>query len=316
VWYGLVAIVLTLPGLRAQNVPTPQNVIRTGDITERGLTNASFPRVTKLAENVYAFEQVDPTKRIVTVNNLIVISTRGVVVCDGQGTIDNTTRLVSEIAKLTAQPIAYVVVASEHNDHTGGNSAFPSSAIFISSPVSQASLESQAKAPNQRANAPKIIVPTETVSERRTLTMGETEVQVLNLGRAHTGGDLVVYLPKEKILWMSEVFSNRIFPSMANSSPSEWLETLNKAERMDVNIYVPAHGFIDSPAVLKEEEQNFHRALERVIAEGKRLHDARVPVDKAVDGADFGPYATWTRRADNAAGALRRVYMELDGELK
>ena len=292
-----------------------QEVVRTGEIAARGLKNGDFPRITKLAERVYAYEQVDPTKRIVTVNNLIVITSRGVVVADGQGTVDNTTRLVADIATLTAQPIVDVIVASEHGDHTGGNSAFPESAVFIASPFSKANLERQASAPNQRANAPRTVVPTEVVSELRVLSMGDTEIQILALGRAHTGGDLVVYLPREKILWMSEVFSNRIFPSMANSRPSEWLETLTKAEQMDVSVFVPAHGFVDSPAILKEEERNFHLALARVIAEGRRLHDAKVPIARAVESADFGSFATWTRYTDNVAGALTRVYLELDGAL-
>ena len=41
--------------------------------------------------------------------------------------------------------------------------------------------------------------------------MGDTEIDVLFLGRAHTGGDLEVYLPREKILFMSEVFSTASF---------------------------------------------------------------------------------------------------------
>ena len=72
----------------------------------------------------------------------------------------------------------------------------------------------------------------------------------------------------------------------------------------------------DSPAILKEEERTYRSALERVIAEGRRLHDAKVPVDDAAAKADLGSFAGWTRRAENAAGALKRVYMELDGELK
>jgi len=115
---------------------------------------------------------------------------------------------------------------------------------------------------------------------------------------------------------MSEVFINRIFPSMANSNPSEWVQTLKRAEAMDVAVYVPAHGFIDSPKILNEEEHNYRLAIERVIAEGKRLHDAGVPIADAPRRADFGPYNDWTRRSENAAGALQRVYMELDGELK
>ena len=48
--------------------------IRTADITLRGLSAADFPRITKLADRVYAYEQIDPTKRTVTVNNLIVVT--------------------------------------------------------------------------------------------------------------------------------------------------------------------------------------------------------------------------------------------------
>src|SRR4029078_7689936 len=100
----------------------------------------------------------------------------------------------------------------------------------------------------------------------------------------------------EKILFMSEVFSNRIFPSMANGFPTEWVATLKKAEQVDAAIYVPAHGFIDSPAILKEEERTYRSALERVIAEGRRLHDAKVPVDEAPAKADLGTFTNWTRK--------------------
>src|SRR5262249_43071093 len=55
-----------------------QSVVRTGDIAIRGLKPTDFPRVTKLAENVYGYEQLDPTKRGVTANNLIVVTTGGV----------------------------------------------------------------------------------------------------------------------------------------------------------------------------------------------------------------------------------------------
>jgi glyoxylase-like metal-dependent hydrolase (beta-lactamase superfamily II) len=305
--------VLAVCGLLA--VLQGQDVVRTGDIAARGLKNSDFPRISKLADRVWAYEQVDPTKRIVTVNNLIVATARGVVVADGQGTVENTKRLVADIATLTPLPIVYVIVCSEHGDHTGGNSAFPSSAVFVSSPFSKGNLERQANTPTQRGNTPPTVVPTEVVSRARTLEMGDTDIQILALGRAHTGGDLVVYLPREKILWMSEVFSNRIFPSMANSRPSEWLDTLTRAERMDVSVFVPAHGFVDSPAILNEEERNFHAALARVIAEGRRLHDAKVPIERAVASADFGALTGWTRYSDNVAGAVARVYGELDGTL-
>jgi cyclase len=293
---------------------TAQTPIRTGDITVRQLSPSDFPRMSKLAENVYAYEQIDPTKRTVTANNLIVVTSDGVLIAEGQGTVANVTRLVADVAKITPQPIKYVVVGSEHGDHTGGNSAFPEKVTFIAHPFSKANLERQAQ--NRRPNQSRLVVPTETVDSKRTLTMGSTEIQILFLGRAHTGGDLEVYLPREKILFMSEVFLNRIFPSMANGYPTEWVETLKRAEQMDVAMFMPAHGFVDSPAVMKEEERNYRMALEQIIAEGKRLHDNKVPIDNATASANFGVYDNWTRAANNAFAALKRVYMELDGELK
>jgi glyoxylase-like metal-dependent hydrolase (beta-lactamase superfamily II) len=281
-----------------------QDTIRTADITQRGLKPSDFPRVTKLADRVYAYEQIDPTKRIVTANNLIVVTNDGVLVADGQGTVANVERLAADIAKITPQPIKYVVVGSEHGDHTGGDTAFPATATFVVHPNSKSAIER------------RIGRAAETVSDKRVINLGGEEIVVLFLGRGHTGGDLEVYLPREKILYMSEVFSNRIFPSMANGFPTEWVGALKKAEAMDVAVFVPAHGFIDSPTILKEEERNFRAALEWVMATGKRLHDEKVPVDDAVSRVDFGQYGTWTRRAENAAGAFKRVYMELDGELK
>src|SRR5437016_1211617 len=68
-----------------------------------------YPRLSRLADGVYAYEQVDPTKRGVTVNNLIVVTSDGVLVADGQGTVDNTKRLVADVATVTTQPIRYVV---------------------------------------------------------------------------------------------------------------------------------------------------------------------------------------------------------------
>jgi len=292
------ALLLLLTALVAGT--STQDPIRTADITVRGLTKADFPRVTRLAENVYAYEQIDPTKRTVTVNNLIVITSAGVLIAESQGTVDNVKRLVADVAKLTPQPIKYVVVGSEHGDHTGGISAFPAGVVYLAHPFS----------------APRIKQPTEPVADKRVISLGGTEIDVLFLGRAHTGGDLEVYLPREKILFMSEVFSNRIFPSMANGYPSEWVAALKKAEQMDVGYFVPAHGFVDSAAVMREEERNYRLALERIIAEGTRLHDAGTPVETAPASARFEPYDGWTRAANNASAGIKRVYMELDGGVK
>src|SRR5581483_10558994 len=110
----MAALLLTL-ALLGQAPAGP--LIRTADIHARGLTTADFPRVRQLATNVYTFEQIDPTKRTVTVNNLIVVFDAGVLVAEGQGTDENVRTLLEAVRTITPQPIRYVVVGSEHGDH-------------------------------------------------------------------------------------------------------------------------------------------------------------------------------------------------------
>lgn len=245
----------------------------------------SLPRLTPIADGVYTYEQSDPTKRGVTVHNLIVVTAEGVLVADGQGTVENTKRLVDDIATLTPQPIRYVVVGSVHGDHRGGDAGFPAGVTIV--------------------------------KEAKAITLGGRRIEVLFLGRAHTGSDLEVYLPAEKILYMSEAFSNGIFPSMSNAFPSEWVAALKKAEAMDVDKYIPAHGTVDGAMLLtgRDDLRAYRTAIETVIAEGRRLHDAHVAVDEAPQRAQFGALARLPRYSDNAAGALKRVYMDLDGQL-
>jgi hypothetical protein len=92
--------------------------------------------------------------------------------------------------------------------------------------------------------------------------------------------------------------------------------TIEKAQAMDVTIYVPGHGFVESPAILREELEQARLALVQVIAEAKRLHAAGVPVEEAVTQAKFGGLETWTLRTSQGATAIRRVYLELGGKLR
>lgn len=237
----------------------------------------------KLTDNVYVWSDLHPSGLYAT-NNLVVITRDGVLVADGQRDAETTRKLVDYIKTLTDRPIKYVVICSEHGDHTGGNASFPSSATFVSS--------------------------------AQTIKMGDTEIRVVNNGRAHTGSDLEVYLPKEKILFASEVFSNHIFPSMRTAAPSEWIQTLKKVQAVDATIVIPGHGAIDEPSTLKTELGNFARALEYVVAEVTRIHKTGATVEAGLKQANWGPYAAWIASDRNAPIAFQRIYDELDGKLK
>jgi glyoxylase-like metal-dependent hydrolase (beta-lactamase superfamily II) len=300
-----------------------QNIARTADANKRGLTDRDFPHSIKLAENVYAFEMLAPAganapaqQERITTNSFVVVTTDGVLVADAQGNVAETTRLIDEIKKLTDQPIKYVVICSEHGDHTGGNSAFPPSTTFIAHPSAKAALETQANAPNRPANAPRVVIPAETVSDRRTLRMGNTEIQILFLGRTHTGGDLAIYLPRERVLWMSESFNPNRYPTLRTGYPSEWIAAIRRAERMDVGYFVGAHGFIDDARTMRVLLAEYRKAFEDLTVEVKRLYRPGASVEDALKLANFGPYASWTGFGQAGQFAFRRVWEELDGKLQ
>lgn len=294
--------------------------VRTADANVRGLRESDFPRIVKLADNVYGYEDLNGTldsNLAFTTNSLIIVTTDGVMVVDGQGSIAKTSRLVDEIRTITPQPIKYVVIGADHGDHVAGNSAFPSSATFIAHPTSKRVIEEMAA--RQQPGAPRMPIPQETVADRRTITMGGTEIQILFLGRGHTGGDLEVFLPRQNILWMSEVFFNRLYPSVGGNRsgrPIEWLETIRKAKAMNAGVYVPNHGFIDSPKVLNEEFDNFMRALDNLVSETRRLHAAKTPVESVPRLINLGEFQYWYRAANNLPDAVRNIYAELDGTLR
>jgi glyoxylase-like metal-dependent hydrolase (beta-lactamase superfamily II) len=295
-------------------------VVRTADADVRGFRASDFPRITQLADNVYAYEDLMGelgTSFAFTTNSLIVVTSQGVLVADAQGSVAKTKRMIDEIGKLTTQPIKYVVICADHMDHIAGNSAFPAGVTFIAHPTSKAVIERAAARLAQNGSAP-IPVPQETVADKRTITLGGMEMQILFLGRAHTGGDLQLYLPRERLLFMSEVFFNRLYPSVGGSKsarPIEWIETIKKSEALAAKIVVPGHGFVDSQAVLQEELVAFRLSLENLVSESRRLHDAKVPAEAASRSINLGEFQYWYRAVNNVPDAIAQVYMELDGKL-
>ena len=294
----------------------PAPLVRTADPDARGYTDEDFPRIRELAANVYSYEQLRSAgdERFATVS-MFVVTGEGVLVADGQGSVEETQRLIDHIAEITDQPITHVVICSDHGDHTAGNSAFPSGAVFLAHATSAATLASSANNPNRREDAPPVVLATEVVRDTTTIVLGDTEIEVLFLGRAHTGGDLSVYLPAEKILFMSEAYLHRVFPAMRTAFPSEWVEMIERAQAMDVDVYVPGHGFVDSPEVLEQELETYRQALVTVITEATRLHSQGLSLEDAQAEADMGDLETWSLSSSQKARALQQVYAELNGEL-
>jgi cyclase len=294
-----------------------QSVVRTADPAKRGLKDRDFPRTIKVTGNVYTYEDFHAGDEKFTTTDMFVVTEEGVLVADGQGSPAATKGLVDAVRKVTPKPITTVVICSDHGDHTAGNVSFPSDVHYIIHPTSKAILERQSATPRAgRGGDGWTLPPTaELVGDRKTFTLGGEEVQILFLGRAHTGGDLSVYLPRQKVLFLSETYLNRVFPAMRSAYPSEWLGALTRAEKMDANIYIAGHGFTEQGPVSKEEIRAFHQAVVAVIIESTRLYKAGVPVDQAITQANWGEYGSWTLASSQGPIAIRKVYEELSGRL-
>jgi glyoxylase-like metal-dependent hydrolase (beta-lactamase superfamily II) len=298
-------------------IPADQ-LVRTADPYARGYTDEDFPRVQELAPGVFSYEQLRAAgdEKFTTVS-LFVVEDEGILVADGQGSVEETRRMIARIAEISDAPITTVVVDSDHGDHTAGNSAFPESADFYAHPWSAGILTSAAGTAeaNSTGGESTWTRRLRLVEDREVLHLGDREIQILFLGRAHTGGDLVVYLPAEKIMFMSEAYLHRVFPAMRTAYPSQWVDMIEAAQAMDVDVYVPGHGFVDRPSILEEELQLFHDAIELVIAEATTHHEAGLDLAQAQERARFGDLDTWSLRSSQGPRAIQQVYAELNGEL-
>lgn len=273
--------------------------VRTADPIKRGLSRSEFPRTVKISDNVYGYEDFH-SAGMVTVT-LFVVGNDGVLIADGQGSPAATQKLLDAIAKVTPKPVKWYVVGSDHGDHTAGNSVLPTGITFIVSKASKAQM---------KLDAPAM------TGDREVINVGGMEVHALYAGRAHTGGDLLVYLPRQKLLFMSEVYLNRVFPAMRSAYPTEWVSVIDKALAMDVNHFIPGHGFIEEPRVSREELIAYQKAMRAVIAEVNRLHKLGLPAAEAAKQANWGPYRDWYLAEQQGPIAVRKVYEEIEGKLK
>lgn len=279
--------------------------VRTADPEKRGVKLSEFPRTIKLADNVYGFEGLHPAG-MPTVS-LFVVGADGVLIADGQSSPEGTQQLLDAIAAVTPKPVKWYIVASDHGDHTAGNSVLPKDITYIVTPASKAAMARMKNA---------VVPPTAMTGDRQTINVGGIEVQAIYAGRAHTGGDLLVYLPEHKILFMSEVYLNRVFPAMRSAYPSEWVSVIDKALKMDVALFVPGHGFVEDATAAREELVEYQRAMRYVIDEVKRLHRLGLSAEDAAKQANWGPYKDWYIADGQGPIAVRKIYEEIEGRLK
>jgi len=154
--------------------------------------------------------------------------------------------------------------------------------------------------------------PNTTLSERMTLFRGDREIQLLFFGRGHTGGDVVVYLPREGAIVTGDLLVPGL-PYMGDGYLSEWIETLEHVKGLAFDWVLPGHG---TPFQEKERITYLQDYMRDLLAQATALHARGVSYEAAAAQIDMTGHA---EHYPNLTGpgapevAVLRIFELLDG---
>jgi len=212
---------------------------------------------TKLSDNAYAYTaEGDP-------NTGIVIGDDAVMVIDTQATPVMAQDVIRRIREVTDKPIKFVVMSHYHAVRVLGASAYQAQHIIASEDTRDLIVERGAqdmKSEIERfprlfqavETIPGLTWPTITFKGEMTLWMGSLEVKLMQVGRGHTKGDTVVWLPQQKILFSGDLVEFDATPYAGDAYFSDWPQTLDNLAAMNPVALVPGRGAaLTTPAMVQ-----------------------------------------------------------------
>ncbi|MBA2588407.1 MAG: MBL fold metallo-hydrolase [Alphaproteobacteria bacterium] len=174
-----------------------------------------------------------------------------------------------------------------------------------------ADTEAAARAFVQDIKEIKPTPPNVTYTDRLVLYRGGREIDLLFLGRGHTGGDTVVFLPRERIVCTGDLMESRI-AFMGSAFFDEWLKTLDALKRLDFTVDLPGHG---APFTDKGLITAFQSYLSDVLAQVAKLRAQGVLADEAARRVDLTAHAKDFPDIESVGAevrGIRRVYAWMD----
>ncbi|MBT9597734.1 MAG: MBL fold metallo-hydrolase [Vitreoscilla sp.] len=202
----------------------------------------------QLSEHAWAYTaEGDP-------NTGIIIGDDAVLVADTQATPAMAADVIRRIREVTDKPIKYVVLTHYHAVRVLGASAYQPQQILASQDTYDLIVErGEADKASEIGRFPRLFQnvetvppgmtwPTITFSGKLTLWLGKLEVQLLQLGRGHTKGDTVVWLPGEKTLLSGDLVEFDATPYAGDAYFSDWPQTLQNIAALKPSALVPGRG--------------------------------------------------------------------------
>lgn len=254
-------------------------------------------------------------------NSGIVVLDHSVLVFDTHFTPEAGQSLLAAIRSITSKPVRFVVNSHAHADHTHGNQVFAGAQLIASSaahrdvlqkdlpslnrtmrvtqsqlerlrkeiaketnPAQVQSLREQIKAREayvQSMSRLKITAPVVTLDDSLKIQDGKLEARILYLGKGHTDGDVVAFLPAAKIAFVGDLFFNEAIPNVQDASVLAWMKTLEEVLKLEADKFVPGHGAVGD----KKDVQKFlgyFQDLEELVRDAVDQGDSIEEVTKNI----------------------------------
>lgn len=244
----------------------------TGDMEEKVITFKEIGR------DLYAFTaQGDP-------NSGIIVGDDGVIVIDAQATPVMAQQVIERVRKVTDKPIKYVVLSHYHAVRVLGASAYGAQQIIASeacrSMIAERGQEDwdseYGRFPRlfrAAESVPGLTWPTLTFRDRMTLYLGKRRVDIMHVGRAHTAGDIVAYVPDANVMFTGDIVEYKSACYCGDAHFNDWGGTLSNIAAFEPDALVPGRG----DALVGNDT-----VMEAIELTSDFLHDTYEPVRRGV----------------------------------
>ena len=235
-------------------------------------------------------------------NSGVIVGESGVIVIDAKISATSGKELLDDIAKITPKPVNRVILTHSDSDHVNGLAAFPASVKVVAQENNKKEQE-LAMAEGGPGAPPPDHLPLQTITQKKEqMNVDGVSLELLHWGPAHTSGDLVVFLPKEKIVFTGDIITNRPDPLIhleKHGSSEGWIETARGIAALDAQTFIPGHGDAETKAQIQEyvERAEAKRAKIRdLVVLGKTLNEIKSAVGDPLPprGGSAPGFATFT----------------------